>query len=105
MAADFADGHSLDTDALQGSLHVVELERLNDGFDLLHFSNPFRYWVTASRTRADSSWFRSPAIFRRADSRTSSSYASGGSVMLTFRKSPFSPRGGFASRIMVRSSA
>src|SRR5262245_4347413 len=30
---------ALDADLVQGLLHVVELERLDDGFDLLHFSS------------------------------------------------------------------
>src|SRR6266545_7441908 len=35
-ALHFGDRHSLDTDGAQALLHFVELERLDDGLDLLH---------------------------------------------------------------------
>lgn len=53
--------------------------------------------MTASRISDESRWFGSPAIFLRADSRTSFSYASGGSVNVIFLKSPLSPCGGFGA--------
>jgi hypothetical protein len=37
MAADVADGHAIDADALERFLDFIELERLDDGFDLFHF--------------------------------------------------------------------
>ncbi len=40
---DLGDGHSLDADLGEGVFHLVELERLDDGFDLLHGS-----WFSAS---------------------------------------------------------
>jgi len=33
-------GHSLDTLAGEGGLHLVELEGLHDGLDLFHFASP-----------------------------------------------------------------
>ena len=35
-ALGFSDGNSLQTNLLQGLLHLVELEGLDDGFDFLH---------------------------------------------------------------------
>ena len=35
-AFDVGDAHALDAQFLQGALHILQLERLNDGFDLLH---------------------------------------------------------------------
>src|SRR5690606_16651079 len=38
VAARLADGHALDAELLQGGLHVIELERLDDGCDEPHAS-------------------------------------------------------------------
>src|SRR5205085_636395 len=38
VALGLDDGHALDAEVLEGLLHFVELERLDDGFDLLHGS-------------------------------------------------------------------
>ena len=35
-ALGFGDGDALNADFLQGFLHFVELERLDDGFDFFH---------------------------------------------------------------------
>src|SRR5690349_8555213 len=35
-AFDFSDGHSGDANLVQSVFHFVELERLDDGFDLFH---------------------------------------------------------------------
>ena len=35
VAANFGDGHAVDADLLQGGLDLLQLERLNDRFDLL----------------------------------------------------------------------
>ena len=40
MAADFADAHAVNADALQGFFHFVQLKRLNDRFDFLHTPRP-----------------------------------------------------------------
>jgi hypothetical protein len=53
-----------------------------------------RYCASASLTIAETGWLRSPAILRLADSFTSRSYARGGRVTVTFRKSLRSPCGG-----------
>src|ERR1035441_6754256 len=37
LTADVADGHAIDADALERFLDFIELERLDDGFDLFHF--------------------------------------------------------------------
>src|SRR6202008_4021388 len=36
----FRDGNALQSDFLERFLHLVELERLDDGFDLLHLAPP-----------------------------------------------------------------
>src|SRR6185369_1329575 len=36
VAADFGDGHPIDTDLLERFLHVFDLVRLDDGFNLFH---------------------------------------------------------------------
>src|SRR5688500_10309280 len=43
--------HADDADTGQGFLDVVELERLDDGFDLLHGLTPRRGWGTSAPTR------------------------------------------------------
>src|SRR5215468_5965271 len=47
-AADLGDRHADDPDAGQGLLHVVELERLDDGLDLLHGFLPERLGLQQS---------------------------------------------------------
>ena len=36
VAADFGDGHAIDADFLERFFHVLDLVRLDDGFDLFH---------------------------------------------------------------------
>ena len=37
VAADLGDSHAVNADADKGFLNVIQLMRLNNGFDLLHF--------------------------------------------------------------------
>src|SRR3981081_4044013 len=44
----FRDGHAVDADALQGFLHLFQLKRLDDRFDLLHvFLSPLGFEIVA----------------------------------------------------------
>ena len=40
VALGLDDGHALDSEVLERFLHLVQLERLDDGFDLFHAGRP-----------------------------------------------------------------
>ena len=51
-ALDLGHGHALDADLGEGVLHLVELERLDDGFNLLHGSGFAARWKPAAPSHA-----------------------------------------------------